>query len=61
MKSRYDGYVHENGTVQVKRMPFDASLIDISSPFVKRYLNEVEADSFEEAQRMLEARWEALK
>lgn len=59
IKGFYDGYLHENGTVQVKRMPFHESLIDTTSPFVKKYLGEVEAESWEEAREKLEERLKA--
>ncbi|MFA5722487.1 MAG: hypothetical protein WC940_02905 [Candidatus Paceibacterota bacterium] len=49
----YDGYLHTNGTIQVKRMVFGASLIDLNSPFVKEYLGKVSADSYEEARDKL--------
>ncbi|MDD5358351.1 MAG: hypothetical protein PHX80_04340 [Candidatus Nanoarchaeia archaeon] len=53
MKRLYDGYIHENGDLIVQRMPFDTSLIDRSSPFVKRYLGPVEVENVAQARTLL--------
>lgn len=47
---QYEAYIHTNGKVQVKCMPFNQSTIDIISPFVKKYLGIYLANSFEEAE-----------
>ena len=49
----YDGYIHTNGTLQVKFMPLGNSLIDQSSPFVRRYLQPVHAKDYAEAVKLL--------
>lgn len=50
---KYDAYIHDNGTIQVKKFhPAFGSFIDQSSPFVRRYLGIIEAESFEEAERI---------
>ena len=36
--NKWDGYIHINGNLQVKRMFGDKSSIDRNSPFVKRYI-----------------------
>ncbi|KKK94939.1 hypothetical protein LCGC14_2677840 [marine sediment metagenome] len=52
----YSAYIHTNGTLQVKGMPFGEDLIDLSSPFVDRHLGMVEAEDMDEAVIAFEAR-----
>jgi len=46
---KYDGYIHVNGQLIVKRLWGNESLIDRSSPFVKMYIEPVEAHGRDEA------------
>jgi hypothetical protein len=48
---KYDAYIHINGVLKVKCMPFGNSVIDLNSPFVKEYLGETKADNYEEAEK----------
>ena len=49
IKSEYSGYIHTNGTVNVKRCVFGEDLIDKSSPFLKKHLGRIEAETIMEA------------
>ncbi len=42
--NKWHGYIHTNGTLQVKRF-FSRDDIDQSSPFVSIYLNPIEAEN----------------
>jgi len=50
----YSAYIHTNGKIQVKGMPFGENLIDRSSPFVKTYLGELTANNYDEAIKLFE-------
>ncbi len=56
MINLYSAYVHTNGNLQVKMMPFGEDLIDRSSPFVEKHLGVVEAENYDEAIIEFEAR-----
>lgn len=49
----FEAYVHQNGTIQVKRLlvinGVIMSNIDLDSPFVKEYLGNEEAKDYTEA------------
>lgn len=49
----FEAYVHQNGTVQVKRLfivnGIPMSNIDLDSPFVEEYLGNEEAKDYNEA------------
>mgnify|MGYP003589294431 CR=1 FL=1 len=50
------GYIHENGSLQIKRFLDDRDLEDAcESPFVKRILPIVDVPSREEAEKVLVA------
>ena len=52
-KLPWDGYVHINGDVHVKRIWGSKSSIDKDSPFVYMYLGPVQASNREEAVNLL--------
>ena len=54
-KLLWHGYVHTNGKLQVKRF-FSREDIDISSPFVARYLPPIEANDRDDAIKKLKER-----
>lgn len=49
MKTEYSAYLHINGKIEVKRCVFGQDLHDYSSPFVKKALGTVTANSYDEA------------
>jgi len=53
-KLPWDGYIHINGDVQVKRMWGKDSSIEKDSPFIFKYLGPVYAGNREEAVKLLE-------
>lgn len=57
----YEGYIHTNGTLQVKRMiPKMGLMIDRSSPFVRQYLGTVAAVDYGDAKKKLEEKQKEL-
>ena len=52
----YEGYVHSNGSVMVKRVPpwCKDGAIDITSPYVKKHLGIYNAVSFTQARKYFE-------
>lgn len=54
MKEKWDGYIHINGHLQVKRMFNGESSIEKDSPFVARYIEPVKAENRDEAIKLLQ-------
>ena len=54
-KIKFHGYVHTSGTLQVKRF-FSSDDIDVTSPFVAKYLPPIMANNRDDA-----IRWFNLK
>jgi len=50
---KWDAYIHTNGNLIIKRLWGEESTIDTNSPFVAEYIQPVEADTREEAERLL--------
>ena len=53
---KFEAYIHTNNSIQVKRVvPWQYGAgIDISSPFVKKYLGSIEVKTMEEAAEKFE-------
>jgi len=58
--NKWDGYIHINGNLQVKRMFGDKSSIEKDSPFVKRYIEPIEAVTRGEAIKLLKKKAELI-
>jgi hypothetical protein len=50
---KWDAYIHTNGQLIIKILWGDESTIERDSPFVTRYISPVEAETREEAERLL--------